>query len=235
MELIDLGAANGYKFADPRNQSGPIAQENSSSMFNQNLPNPTNHLPKFSIIGKTKGFIKNNLRTWGLVAAIIILALGALWGGYTLFQNNQASAVQGASATTNLSQHFQVVARDSTGHPLVPAKLLDLSLIRAEKTNNILIQAKKYNTINGKQFLVIYFNVKNPDKAIYYINTADLFRFRDSSGNKIVPAVHQGTIDIRPISTASSNVGFLINQYDKNFKVEIGEIDGNLKTFEVNF
>jgi hypothetical protein len=110
-----------------------------------------------------------------------------------------------------------------------------MKISHAEKTDTILIQGSRSHTINGKTFLIVYFDIDNPDNLLYFTNTNDLFRLIDSSGKRVAPAVHQGTIDIRPDATKSSEVGFVVDRGSNKFTIEIGQTDGREKTIEIGF
>lgn len=168
------------------------------------------------------------------IAVLALLALGLIGWGVTPLFNGQPSAQSVPSQQIQLNIPYGLQARDSQLH-VINNKILNTNLQRAEKTDTVLIQGSRSRTINGKTFLVIYFSIDNPDNLLYFTNTNDLFRLVDNDNKRIAPSVHQGTIDIRPVSTKTSQVGFVVDKNTNKFTIEIGTTDNRKKTIEINF
>ena len=169
----------------------------------------------------------------GFAAAGILVVLLITWGASSLL-GSQSSPQAVPSQQIQLNIPYGLQARDSQLR-VINGKVLNMTLQRAEKTDTVLIQGQRSRTINGKTFLIIYFSVDNPDNLLYFTNTNDLFRLVDSDGKRIAPAVHQGTIDMRPVATKSSQVGFVVDHNANKFTIEIGQTDNRKKTIEINF
>lgn len=169
----------------------------------------------------------------GIAAAIIVAAALIIWGANSFFANPSAPLAV-PSQQIQLNVPYGLQARDS-GLRVINNKILNMTVQSAEKTDTILIQGQRSHTINGKTFLIVYFSVDNPDNLLYFTNTNDLFRLVDSDGKRIAPAVHQGTIDIRPDATKTSQVGFVVDHAQNKFTIEIGQTDNRKKTIEINF
>lgn len=220
MENIDLGLLSNSR-AHRFNRLDNVFQQ--SSVASQTKAS-------FIFLKKLTNIFKNHRWLIISLASILIFSLALI--GYLYYQNSNQSTQPNLTAQIQLNQNYQMVAHDINGAAL--NKKLNLSFIDAKKVSSILIQGKTAQAINGKTFILLDFNIVNPDKTVYFANTSDLFRLVSGS-TKTAPAVHQGVIDIRPLSTKSSNVGFLVGKDDKNFTIEVGEIDGNKRVIQVNF
>lgn len=170
----------------------------------------------------------------GIAALIIIMGALGFWGISSIAssQGNAPQAVPSQQVQLNIPYGLQ--ARDSQLR-VINNKFLNMRITRAEKTDTVLIQGQRSHTINGKTFVILYFEVDNPDNSIYFTNTNDLFRLVESSGKRTAPAVHQGTIDIRPDATKASEIGFVVDKNSNKFTIEVGQTDNRKKTIEINF
>lgn len=180
---------------------------------------------KFSLFsfGRNRRSLK-----WLLIA---LVGVGVLTAAYFLLRAGGQDTL-GANKTA-INQTYAIVARDKDGRSL--GTETNLVITDAEKTSSVLIQGKRYNTRNGKLFLLINFEMDNPDTSVYYTNPTDLVRYQRVDGKKFAPTVHQGIVQVRPQSTKNSNVGFVVDESEKNFTIEIGEVDGTKQTLEIKF
>ncbi|MBM4402277.1 MAG: hypothetical protein FJ044_03470 [Candidatus Cloacimonetes bacterium] len=135
--------------------------------------------------------------------------------------------------TVQIGQTYEFIARDENGNPA--NSILPLTFISATKKDSVNIQGQKATAKNGKVFLVLDFEVKNDSSQTYYLLPVDLIRLLQGEETKIAPSVHQGRLEVRPISSKFSNLGFVIEQKQKGFQFEVGEIDGEKNELKVQF
>ena len=112
---------------------------------------------------------------------------------------------------------------------------LKVNLVNAEMANSLLVQGKRAKTREGKTFLIINMEVENTYAVPLYSFPVDLLRLVREDDKRIAPSVHQGTVEVRPISTKKSNVGFVVDPNDKDFKLEVGEVSGEKEILEISF
>ena len=159
-----------------------------------------------------------------IILTITILVFLAVWAQSGISQK----------PTAKINQSFSTQARTEDKIRVRDADLL-VTINGADIDNSLLIQGKRARTREGKTFLIINMEVENEFQVPLYIFPVDLLRLVREDGKKIAPSVHQGTVEIRPISTKKSNVGFVINPDEKNFKLEIGELSGEKQLLEISF
>lgn len=156
-----------------------------------------------------------------LIAAVLLIGI---WAQSGVSQKPQA----------NLNQNFSVQAR-TTDKVRVRDADLHVTLTNADINNSLLIQGKRATTREGKTFLIIAMEVENEFQVPLYIFPIDLLRLVRDDGKRVAPSVHQGKVEVRPISIKKSNVGFVIDPSDSEFKLEVGELSGDKQLIEISF
>ena len=158
-----------------------------------------------------------------IVFIAILIAIG-VWAQSGIGGNPQA----------NINQDFSVQARTKDKLRVRDTDLL-VTLTNTTINNTLLIQGKRASTREGKTFLIINMEVENQFKVPLYIFPIDLLRLVREDGKRIAPSVHQGTVEVRPVSTKKSNVGFVIDPNEKDFNIEVGEVNRDKQVIEISF
>lgn len=112
---------------------------------------------------------------------------------------------------------------------------LTLTFTQASKQPEVLIKGKRAYARNEKTFLILDFNLTNTTSAPLFLNLEDRVRWIESEQVHIAPQVEQGDLEVRPQSTKRSNVGFVVPEGQKEFTIQVGELNGEKQTFEVEF
>ncbi len=159
-----------------------------------------------------------------IIAGIIIVLLIGVWA---------QSGVSG-KPTADINQNFSVQARTREKVRVRDANLA-VTITDSDIDNTLLIQGKRATTREGKTFLIINMEVENEFAVPLYIFPVDLLRLVREDGKKIAPSVHQGSVEVRPVSTKKSNVGFVIDPSDRDFRIEIGELSKDTQILEISF
>ena len=159
-----------------------------------------------------------------IVALISIVLLIGVWAQSGISSKPQAE----------INQEFSVQARTSEKIRVRDADLT-VTLTDADIDNVLLIQGKRATTREGKTFLIINMEVENKFEVPLYIFPIDLLRLVREDGKPIAPSVHQGTVEIRPVSVKKSNVGFVINPDEKAFRIEVGDVSSEKQILEISF
>ena len=166
-----------------------------------------------------------NFRLLLLITALIAILLGlGIWAQQGIGGKRQAK----------INKELSVQARTRDKIRVSDANL-KVNLVNAEIANSLLIQGKRAKTREGKTFLIINMEVENTYAVPLYSFPVDLLRLVREDDKRIAPSVHQGTVEVRPISTKKSNVGFVVDPNDKDFKLEVGEVSGEKEILELSF
>ncbi|MEX0616868.1 MAG: hypothetical protein WD231_03610 [Candidatus Woykebacteria bacterium] len=155
---------------------------------------------------------------------LIVLTTLALWAQSGISSKPEAKINQEFSIQARTKDKLRV--RDAT---------LAINLVDAQEADNLLVQGKRARTRDGKTFLIINMEVENSYSVPLYTFPVDLMRLVREDGKKVAPSVHQGTVEVRPISTKKSNVGFVVDPSEKNFKIEFGELNDEKKILDISF
>lgn len=167
-----------------------------------------------------------------ILVPIIIVAVLLLLCIALVYRRN-GSKDSGPVAETNLNQSVWVMGRDKDGN--ATENWVELTFNKAEKTKSVLIKGKSATAKDDKYFLVVYFEIRNESNRALYLLPVDLIRLVKAEGKLFAPSVHQSLVEVRPISTKVTNVGFVVEGNEKDFVLKVGEVGGRKNEIQVNF
>lgn len=147
---------------------------------------------------------------------------------------SETNAVSGPRATAQVNKELSIPLKDEKGKIV---STISYSLQTADIRDEIFIQGQKAVAVKGRTFLIMTIKITNPyDKSIQ-VNTRDYIRLSMNSNESewFAPEIHNDPVQISPISTKITRLGFPINSSDKNFKVKMGEIAGEKQSLDLNF
>lgn len=160
------------------------------------------------------------------VIGFIIMALLAAFGLYSIFIGNNNSANNSAPANVlPLKQSFSVVAQTKDDKTTNGNFKVDVT--GAYRSDSVLVQGTSVVARNGKDFMVINMDITNQYNVPLYMYPVDSYRLIDTDGKKYAPTAHQGQVEVRPQSTKTSNVGFIVPKDQSKFKIEVGQLTGS--------
>jgi hypothetical protein len=158
---------------------------------------------------------------------LTLITLGVLVGLYFIFVAEDNDA---ARANLPLAHNYEVVAKTKDGKNTNGK--LPIEVTGAQKAEWVLVQGQRVTARNNKEFLVLNMEISNNYNVALYTYPVDSFRLIDSDNKKFAPTAHQGNVEIRPQSTKTSNVGFIVPKGTDRFKVEVGELNGEKTVLE---
>jgi len=159
----------------------------------------------------------------------VVLAIFAAVGIYSIFFS-KSSTNNISGKVVPLKQSFEVVAKTEDGRNTNGKFKVDV--ISAYKADSLLVQGQRVIARNNKVFLVVNLEISNPYKVALYNQPVDSFRLIGADSKKYAPTAHQGNVEIRPESTKTSNVGFVVPKEQKKFKVEVGDLNSDKTILE---
>lgn len=110
-----------------------------------------------------------------------------------------------------------------------------LRITDAEMRKEVLIQGKPATASGDKAFLILNLEFDNEDTFIKYVMPIDLFRLLDDQGKKYASDIHSNMVDVSPISTKKTKIGFVVNQNQRQFNLQIGELEGEKTDIYIDF
>lgn len=132
-------------------------------------------------------------------------------------------------ATESLNKTFQFPLKDATGKVV---SNIQYEIQSAEMDNQVIIKGEEATAVQGKTFLVLNLQITNNyDKAVQ-LNTRDYIRLivNGDTSEKLAATIHNDPVDVEPISTTFTRLGFPISTSAKSLALEVGQIDGSKKT-----
>lgn len=136
-------------------------------------------------------------------------------------------------ATQKLNKEVDFPLKDATGKQISTIKLVVLNL---EMRDQIIIQGKIANTTVGKNVLIANIELTNNFTKPVQINSRNYFRLMKNKDGKLYdPKIHNDPVDVQPVSTTNTRVGFTVDDTDHDFVLRIGDVtDPTSKIQEVN-
>lgn len=183
-------------------------------------------LPRFSFQSALVSFI--------VIAVIALVAFGI--GRFTSPKFTQYIDTRTAAPTAKeqktMNQSFDFAVKDNKGVEISKIKyVLNTAVIQ----DQIIIQGTRATAIKGKTFLIINFSITNNSNKYIQLNSRDYVRLVGNNGELIAPDIHNDPIQVQPISTKESRLGFPVDDTIKNFTLSVGEVDGKKTTVALNF
>lgn len=132
-----------------------------------------------------------------------------------------------------INREFNFPIKDNKG---ATAGTLKYIIEKAETRDEIIVKGQKATAIEGRTFLIVTLKITNEGNKRIEVNSRDFVRL--SVNNKpewLAPDVHNDPVEIQPISTKYSRLGFPINEGDNNLKIQVGEITGEKTVLDLQF
>jgi hypothetical protein len=145
--------------------------------------------------------------------------------------NNEPDPSELVGAPIDIGRSFDLRAKNKDGDTLV--QTLNVTATTAQLQKRVLVRGNWIKARDGKLFLVVNLDVKNSINAPLYAVSQDWIRLVEQDDKKKAPTAHQGTVEIRPLSTKETNVGFVVDEGQKQFKLEVGATDGLGEIIEI--
>ncbi len=203
--------------------------------FNFQIPQ---FLNKFNL--QNFKFNKKNIIQYLILAIILIVVLV---GGMKIIDrvaspqqslSNSKSGgdrIAGPLNTQQINKDFKFSLRDEKGKEI---STFSYAIESAELRKEILVKGQKATAIKGRIFLIINLKIVNTLKQGINVNARDYMRLTVNNTKELLaPDIHNDPVEVQAISTKYTRVGFAINESDKNYVLQIGEIDGKKESVDL--
>lgn len=125
-------------------------------------------------------------------------------------------------ATESVKKEFSFPLKDTNGKEVSRIKLV---VVNIELRDQIIIQGKIANTTVGKNVLIANLELTNNYTKPISINSRNYFRLKKNNDTKLYdPKIHNDPIDVQPVSTTSTRIGFTVDDTDSNFILRVGDV-----------
>lgn len=205
-----------------------------------------NILPRtrgFFVFMKIQSFSSTNNRKYSqfLNKKYLLIAAGVIIFFFfviLLSSSGKSSNVSQVSAPVPVAKQminrdFTFTKKDDKGVEIAKVKY---TVQTAELDNQIIIKGQTATAITGRIFLIVNLAIVNNTDKDVVLDTRNYIRLSiNKSTELLAPDIHNDPVDIQPISTKLTRVGFPINTTDKNLSLQVGEIDGTKQTINLLF
>lgn len=183
----------------------------------------------------SKGKIKNFVALVVFVGLTVLL-VGAGWreAAKRFANNSNTSAATlpkvAGSKTFDINQTFFFDATNRQGKKL--DQPIEYTITSAERTKQIILKGRKATAVEGRIFLIINLKLKNTNDTSAIMNTREVARLLPDA---LAPDIHNDPVEIQPISTKLTRIGFAINENASGLALQVGTIKGEKTTIDLNF
>ena len=141
--------------------------------------------------------------------------------------NTDFSKLAQVTGQTTIDQSFELPVDKDTN--------FTFSIKEAKKTNFITNQGKPLKSGIGKEFLIITLEIKSPSNLPITVNSLDFIRLIGEGDKKYAPDFYNEAVTIPADAVKRDDVGFIVDDAQKQFKLVIGEVDKDRAEVEINF
>lgn len=148
-------------------------------------------------------------------------------------ETNGRVEVKDARSSKDVNFNFSFPLKDSNKETVSEVKV---TIESAELRDEIIVKGKKATSVKGRTFLVLNIKVKNEYDQAIEVNTRNYIRL-SVNGNEdewLAPDIHNDPLEVQAISTKMTRMGFPVNESDKDFVLQIGEITGDKQKVELD-
>lgn len=150
----------------------------------------------------------------------------------TVISNDGKIEIQKPKAQQTLNKLFLFPLKDDKGKEVSKLKYL---IETVELRDEIIVKGQRNIAVKGRTFMIVNLKITNDFNQTVKLNTRDYVRLLANGKNeKLAPEIHNDPVEIQPISTKYTRLGFVINETDKNLSLQVGEINGTKENIKLN-
>jgi len=163
-----------------------------------------------------------------------VILLGVLFSGR--LKKTLCSQPKTANITANAKPLSQTTI-DKSFDFLIKKGGKDNFSIKIDKATIVKLVTNKGKPLmakEGQAYLLLYLLIDNNLQSSLNLNSQNYFRLLVDD-KKYAPDLYNTGVQIAPISTKSDQLGFVVKEDQKEFKLQVGEIDGKKEVIDIKF
>lgn len=220
-QVVDFGASVGSKSATK------TEGKSVKSPF-KNLNFSPENIKRFAANHKKLIFIVGAILV--ILTASLLLIRGTQTNGGSLLSTTSRTNFN-PQTQIEVNRRIEMPIRDESGQ--VTGSTLPITITTADRSKRILIQGKPATSRDGKMFLILNLEIDNNSTNQLTIRPIDFIRLLDNDGKSFAPDVHNNEVKAEPISIKKTRVGFVVDENQKSFKFQFGELSGSKDIIEI--
>lgn len=148
-------------------------------------------------------------------------------------RGDELGAVSPDVVTTPIDRSFNFQVYDKNKEP---AEVITYTLTNAQLTRQIIIKAQRATAVKGRIFLIINLKLVNDTDKSLFLNTRNYIRVQPAGvDDRLAPEIHNDTVEVQPLSTKLTRVGLPVDEEVRQFKLFVGELDGEKEVIDIIF
>lgn len=195
---------------------------------------------KLTLPGSRTPLYKQPLLAFLIIAIIVALFIWRsgslpLLGAVNPNVNNQKVEIAAAKKTTTLKREFTFPLKNDKGEEVAKVKYF---IENAELRDEVVTQGRRANAVRGRTFLVFNLEISNEHNQPIKINARDYIRViidNDDKKPKAPDTLHSDPVEVLAIASKPTRVGLAIDENFRSLKINVGEVNGEKKTIDLNF
>lgn len=135
--------------------------------------------------------------------------------------------------TLELNREFSYTVKNSAGEDT--DMKIHFKLEKLELAKEIVAKGQRATAISGRSFLLLTIKLTNNEEVGIEIDTRDYVRLSvDGSEEKLAADIHNDPVEVQPLSTKTTRIGFPVNDTIKKVTLYIGEIKGEKEAIAID-
>lgn len=110
--------------------------------------------------------------------------------------------------------------------------------IRIDKATLVKLVTSKGKPIiarDGESFLLVYLEIENNLQTPLLVNSQNYFRLINENDKRFASDFYNGATQVSAIATKKDQIGFVVKEGLKEYKLQVGEIDGKKEVVIIKF
>lgn len=184
-----------------------------------------------------------NFKRFFVLASLLILFIGVIvnfslspikpfFNNETQISDNRVQ-IENPKSINEVNKNFTFPIKNDRGQEI---NKIEYVISSAEIRNEIIVKGQKATSIKGREFLILNLKIKNNSDQRILINSRDYIRLAQVQNQDLMASdIHNDPVEVQAGSTKMTRLGFIVDDFNKNFKIQIGEIKGKKTTIDLSF
>lgn len=142
--------------------------------------------------------------------------------------------IQEPVSKTDINRDFEFPLKNAQNKVVSKIKF---TLQNAELRNEIVVKGQKAQAVTGRKFLILNLKISNDFNRSIQIDSRDYVRLavKGKEEEWLAPEIHNDPVEAQAISVKYTRLGFAVDDNQKNFILQVGEINQDKEKIELNF
>lgn len=177
----------------------------------------------------------NWLKPLLLIAAVVVLVVGgrAIISKASGASGGEKVTIRPPRKTIEINREFTFPIRGEEGEE--SGRVIKYVVEKFELADEIVVKGQRATAVTGRTFLIFSIKLINDEDVGIEIDTRDYIRASvNNSDERLAADIHNDPVEVQPLSTKSTRIGFPTDDNVKHITLFVGEIKGDKEAIEVS-